>query len=87
MTLANLMADHNDELGEIYVELYWSHAPKTCNNFYELTKRGYYSNTKFHRLIKEAIRQAPEKAVPQSMGTSTLVNDKDPYLKTKYTKI
>lgn len=29
--------------GQITLELYTEHAPKTCNNFYELAKRGYYS--------------------------------------------
>lgn len=26
-------------MGEVEVELYWDHAPKTCKNFYELAKR------------------------------------------------
>lgn len=39
-------------MGTIVVELYWLHAPKTCKNFAELARRGYYSNTKFHRIIK-----------------------------------
>jgi len=29
-------------LGAITLELYWSHAPKTCENFYQLAKKGYY---------------------------------------------
>ncbi|SAL99604.1 hypothetical protein [Absidia glauca] len=29
-------------MGPIEIELYWDHAPNTCKNFYELTKRGYY---------------------------------------------
>jgi len=33
------------------VELYWKHAPKTCQNFASLAARGYYNNTKFHRII------------------------------------
>ena len=43
-------------MGEMVVELYWKHAPKTCRNFAELARRGYYNNTKFHRIIKVAIR-------------------------------
>ena len=39
-------------MGEIVVELYWKHAPLTCRNFAELARRGYYNNTKFHRIIK-----------------------------------
>lgn len=38
-------------MGNITVELYWKHAPKTCRNFAELARRGYYNNVKFHRII------------------------------------
>lgn len=44
-------------MGTIVVELYWLHAPKTCKNFAELARRGYYSNTKFHRIIKRFMVQ------------------------------
>jgi peptidyl-prolyl cis-trans isomerase-like 1 len=37
--------------GTIVVELYNSHAPKTCRNFLTLANRGYYDNTVFHRII------------------------------------
>ena len=39
-------------MGNIEVELYWDHAPRTCNNFRTLAQRGYYNNTIFHRIIK-----------------------------------
>ncbi|CAF0978290.1 unnamed protein product [Didymodactylos carnosus] len=45
-------------LGKIVVELYWQHAPKTCRNFAELARRGYYNGCKFHRIVKEFIIQA-----------------------------
>uniref|UniRef100_A0A6B2G0T6 Peptidyl-prolyl cis-trans isomerase n=1 Tax=Myxobolus squamalis TaxID=59785 RepID=A0A6B2G0T6_MYXSQ len=77
MIVGNLMADNNNELvclntsmGAVYVELYWLHAPKTCNNFYELTKRGYYSNTKFHRLIKNFIIQGGDPTGTGKGGSS-----------------
>lgn len=38
-------------MGEIRIELYWKHAPKTCKNFAELCRKQYYSNTIFHRII------------------------------------
>lgn len=44
-------------MGTVVIELYWLHAPKTCKNFAELARRGYYSNTKFHRIIKEFMVQ------------------------------
>lgn len=44
-------------MGTIAVELYWKHAPKTCKNFAELARRGYYNGTKFHRIIKDFMIQ------------------------------
>merc|ERR1719148_571646 len=44
-------------MGEIEVELYWLHAPRTCANFYELAKRGYYDNTLFHRIVTNFVVQ------------------------------
>lgn len=38
-------------MGKVVVELYWKHAPKSCQNFASLAARGYYNNTKFHRII------------------------------------
>ena len=38
-------------MGPITVELYTSHAPKTCQNFSTLASRNYFSNTIFHRII------------------------------------
>lgn len=44
-------------MGTMVIELYWLHAPNTCKNFAELARRGYYSNTKFHRIIKDFMVQ------------------------------
>ncbi|KAK0138653.1 Peptidyl-prolyl cis-trans isomerase-like 1 [Merluccius polli] len=44
-------------MGTIVLELYWKHAPQTCKNFAELARRGYYNNTKFHRIIKDFMVQ------------------------------
>ncbi|KAI1485539.1 cyclophilin-like domain-containing protein [Biscogniauxia mediterranea] len=38
-------------MGPITLELYTSHAPRTCANFRELASRGYYDGTVFHRVI------------------------------------
>lgn len=38
-------------MGEMTIELYWKHAPKTCKNFAELSRKKYYNNTIFHRII------------------------------------
>lgn len=39
-------------MGEFDVELYTDHAPRTCKNFLELSRRGYYDGTVFHRIIR-----------------------------------
>ncbi|KAK9768885.1 Peptidyl-prolyl cis-trans isomerase-like 1, variant 2 [Basidiobolus ranarum] len=44
-------------MGSITFELYWDEAPKTCKNFYELAKRGYYNGIKFHRIISDFMIQ------------------------------
>ena len=44
-------------MGIIVLELYWKHAPKTCKNFAELARWGYYNGTKFHRIIKDFMIQ------------------------------
>uniref|UniRef100_A0A7S2UYX2 Peptidyl-prolyl cis-trans isomerase n=1 Tax=Fibrocapsa japonica TaxID=94617 RepID=A0A7S2UYX2_9STRA len=44
-------------MGVFEVELYYNHAPKTCLNFSELSKRGYYNNVGFHRVIKDFMVQ------------------------------
>ena len=37
--------------GKIEIELYPEHAPKTCENFEMLVKRGFYDGLIFHRVI------------------------------------
>lgn len=44
-------------MGVMELELYWDHAPKTCKNFSELAKRGYYNGTIFHRVIADFMAQ------------------------------
>jgi cyclophilin family peptidyl-prolyl cis-trans isomerase len=39
-------------LGEIEVELFADKAPKTVENFTKLSKEGFYTGVKFHRVIK-----------------------------------
>lgn len=45
-------------MGEIVMELYWEHAPRTCRNMYELSGQGYFDNTIFHRIVKDFVLQA-----------------------------
>jgi peptidyl-prolyl cis-trans isomerase-like 1 len=44
-------------LGNVEVELYYLHAPKTAQNFFELAKKGYYDGLIFHRIIKDFMIQ------------------------------
>ncbi|XP_054717906.1 uncharacterized protein LOC129227382 [Uloborus diversus] len=44
-------------MGTIEIELYWKHAPKTCRNFAELSKVGYFNNVIFHRIIPDFMIQ------------------------------
>ena len=47
----------NTTMGSFTVELYPTHAPKTVQNFVELSRRGYYDNTTFHRIISDFMIQ------------------------------
>uniref|UniRef100_A0A1I7YUB5 Peptidyl-prolyl cis-trans isomerase n=1 Tax=Steinernema glaseri TaxID=37863 RepID=A0A1I7YUB5_9BILA len=44
-------------MGSIMIELYWDHAPRTCQNFQALAERGYYNKTIFHRVIADFMIQ------------------------------
>ena len=44
-------------MGNIELELYWQHAPKTVYNFVELARKGYYDNVTFHRIIRDFMIQ------------------------------
>jgi len=57
-------------MGEIQIELYWKHAPQTCRNFAELTRRGYYNGQKFHRIIKDFMIQGGDPTGTGRGGTS-----------------
>ncbi|CAH1264417.1 PPIL1 [Branchiostoma lanceolatum] len=57
-------------MGTIVVELYWLHAPRTCCNFAELARRGYYSGVKFHRIIKGFMIQGGDPTATGRGGAS-----------------
>lgn len=44
-------------LGDLNLELYCDKVPRTCYNFVQLAKSGYYQNTVFHRSIKNFMIQ------------------------------
>jgi peptidyl-prolyl cis-trans isomerase B (cyclophilin B) len=43
--------------GELELELYPEHAPKTVNNFVFLAQEGYYDGVVFHRVISDFVIQ------------------------------
>jgi peptidyl-prolyl cis-trans isomerase B (cyclophilin B) len=52
--------------GDIELELYPEHAPKTVNNFVFLTKQGFYNGVTFHRVINDFMIQGGD---PTGTGT------------------
>ncbi|KIJ44311.1 hypothetical protein M422DRAFT_252317 [Sphaerobolus stellatus SS14] len=57
-------------LGQIELELYWDHAPKTCKNFQELAARGYYNGVIFHRIVPDFMVQGGDPTGTGRGGTS-----------------
>ncbi|CAO3674527.1 unnamed protein product [Rhizopus microsporus] len=57
-------------MGSIHIELYWDHAPRTCKNFYELAKKGYYDGVSFHRIIADFMIQGGDPTGTGRGGTS-----------------
>lgn len=54
----NMQATFNTNKGEFTVELFGDLTPKTVANFVKLAQDGFYSDTKFHRVIKDFMNQA-----------------------------
>jgi len=54
---ANQIAVIKTNQGDIKVELYAKDSPKTVKNFTDLAKKGFYNETKFHRVIKDFMIQ------------------------------
>ena len=52
--------------GEIHIKLYSDLCPKTVENFIKLSKKGYYDNLIFHRVIKNFMIQTGD---PKGNGT------------------
>ncbi|KLU83099.1 peptidyl-prolyl cis-trans isomerase-like 1 [Magnaporthiopsis poae ATCC 64411] len=72
-------------MGTIVVELYTDHAPKTCENFSQLARRGYYDGTIFHRLIPDFMIQGGDPTGTGRGGSSiygpTFADEISPSLK------
>ncbi|PWN22077.1 cyclophilin-like protein [Microstroma glucosiphilum] len=61
--------------GLIALELYWDEASKTCENFYQLARRGYYDGVPFHRIINNFMIQGGD-PTGTGRGGSSIYGDK-----------
>jgi peptidyl-prolyl cis-trans isomerase-like 1 len=57
-------------MGELTLELYTEHAPRTCKNFETLVQRGYYDGCPFHRVIPKFMVQGGDPTGTGCGGTS-----------------
>jgi len=57
-------------LGDLHFELFCSRAPKACYNLIQLSKKGYYANVAFHRLIAGFMVQGGDPTGTGSGGSS-----------------
>jgi peptidyl-prolyl cis-trans isomerase B (cyclophilin B) len=62
MSTATMSTSH----GDITLELFDEDAPKTVQNFRELSEKGFYDGLVFHRVIKDFMIQG---GCPQGTGT------------------
>jgi len=53
-------------MGDITVKFYGEDSPKTVSNFVKLAKEGFYTGTRFHRVIKDFMIQGGD---PTGTGT------------------
>jgi len=57
----NYLARLNTNKGTLTIDLYESSSPKNVNNFVYLSSLGYYTRTKFHRLIPDFLLQGGDR--------------------------
>lgn len=60
-------------VGEFVLELYKLHAPKTCHNFTELVRMGYYDGTIFHRVIADFVIPRHSALLSSLLSTDQLI--------------
>ena len=58
-------------MGTFTIELYPQHAPKACQNFTSLARKGYYDGIVFHRIIKDFMVQGGDPTGTGRGGEST----------------
>lgn len=66
MTISTAQATIATNHGDIRINLFGNHAPKTVKNFIDLAQQGFYDGLIFHRIIKDFMIQG---GCPQGTGT------------------
>ncbi|PII82469.1 peptidylprolyl isomerase [Leucobacter sp. OLJS4] len=66
MTLHTAVATVHTNHGDIVINLFGDHAPKTVKNFVDLANKGFYDGVIFHRIIKDFMIQGGD---PTGTGT------------------
>jgi len=66
MTQHTAVATIHTNHGDIVVNLFGNHAPKTVKNFVELAEKGFYDGVIFHRIIQDFMVQGGD---PTGTGT------------------
>lgn len=66
MTIHTAVATIHTNHGDIVINLFGDHAPKTVKNFVDLAEKGFYDGVIFHRIIKDFMIQGGD---PTGTGT------------------
>jgi cyclophilin family peptidyl-prolyl cis-trans isomerase len=82
----NYTAIFHTAKGDIEVKLFASQAPITVNNFVFLAREGYYSNTTFHRVIRDFMVQGGDPTATGSGGPGYSFRDEQGALSLKHDK-
>ncbi len=57
MTLHSAVATIHTNHGDVVINLFGDHAPKTVKNFVDLAQKGFYDGVIFHRIIQDFMIQ------------------------------
>lgn len=72
--------------GDITINLYADKTPITVNNFVTLAQKGFYNNTKFHRIMKDFMIQGGDPLGNGTGGPGYQFEDEPEGLKGEYTR-
>jgi peptidyl-prolyl cis-trans isomerase-like protein 2 len=64
-------------LGNLNIELFSDQTPRTCHNFVQLAKKGYYKGVSFHRSIKNFMVKQHKHLITTSESPLTIYHSLD----------